>query len=128
MSPFVPVQFDWRAKAGDIVETGRGTLSPSMSAKRSEIDEFTAAIGNLIAAAYPQRGELHLDHQKVYHCPCRQPHKLLWFWRMEINLSSGTDRNTGPASFVCYGLGLECAQNKFGVRFLGNGDVRAGLE
>jgi hypothetical protein len=122
----IPDQFSWRAKAGEVQETGRGLLSSRL--KSAAIDEFLVAVGGLIAAAYPQRGELHLDHQKVYHCPCRKPHKLIWSWRMKIDLSSGQDKNTGPASYMCSVLGLECTENKFAVQFLRDGTVKAGFE
>lgn len=126
----IPVvhQFDWRCKAGPLVETGRGLLSSILKEKVNEIDEFQVAVGNLIAAAYPQRGELHLDHHPVYKCPCRRPHKLIWLWRMSIELSNGPDKNTGPASFGCHVFGLECTENKFAVQFLRDGTVRHGFE
>lgn len=131
MNTPVAFQFPWKAKAGPIFETGLGLLSRSMKSKLESIEEFQAAVGGLIAAAYPPKGELHIDHRKVYHCPCRGAHKLIWFWRMGIELmgnSGHVDRNTAPATFECYGFGLECSHNKFGVRFYRNGEVKSGLE
>lgn len=124
----VPLQLDWQAKIGAIIQTGRGLLSPALKLRLTEIEEFKVAVGNLIAGAYPQRGEIHLANTLVCKCDCRTPHKLIWFWRMEKTLSSGPDKNNGAFSFVCYGLGLECDQNKFGVRFLSDGSVQPGLE
>ncbi len=98
---------------------------------RDQIEEFKAAIGNLIVTAYPQKGEIHLDHRKVASCPCRRPHRLIWFWRMGLELSGNGLRpepNTAAPSFECYGLGLECAENKFGMRFFRDGTVKSGLE
>jgi len=120
-------QFPWRAKAGEVTEQGFGLLSPRM--KALPVDEFEVALGNLVAAAYPMRGEVHLDHKKVLECPCRRRHKLIWFSRMSITLQGGgRDQNTGPASFECFGLGLECEDNKFGVRFMRDGSVKSGLD
>ncbi len=126
MSLPLPDQFPWQAISGFEVERGKGLLSER--AKEMMLDEFRVAVGNLIAAAYPSRGELHLDHQKVYKCPCQQPHKLIWKWSFEINLKSGRDRNTGPPSFGCHVLGLECSSNKFGIRFMRDGTVKSGME
>lgn len=126
MSAPIVFQFPWRAKAGEIAEEGRGLLSGRM--KSLPVDEFEVAIGSLIAAAYPMRGEVYLDHQKILECPCRRRHKLIWFSRMAINLQNGRDTNSKPASFECYGLGLECEDNKFGVRFMRDGTVKLGLD
>lgn len=129
MSIPIHIQFPWQAKVGEITETGRGLLSPSIKAKSGELVEFKVAVGNLIAAAYPKRGELHLDHHAVYRCPCRQPHKLIWKWQMSIELSSNPrEKNTGAPSFGCHVIGLECAENKFAVRFMRDGTVKHGFE
>lgn len=128
MSLPIPDQFNWSCKAGPLFETGRGLLSKTIKEKASEIDEFQVAVGNLVAAAYPQKGELHLDHHTVYSCPCLKPHKLIWLWRMSIELSNGPDKYTGPASFECHVFGLECTENKFAVRFLRDGTVKYGFE
>lgn len=128
MSAPIAFQFDWRAKAGPLLETGRGLLSRSIKASETELEEFQVAVGNLIVAAYPKRGEIHLDHKKVYHCPCRKPHKLIWLRRMSIDLSNGPDKNTGAASFGCHVIGLECSENKFGIQFFRDGTVKSGFE
>ena len=127
MSLPIPDQFEWRAKSGQLLETGRGLLSSTIKEKASELDEFKVAVGGLVAAAYPQLGELHLDHHPVYKCPCRKPHKLIWSWRMQLELSSG-EKNTAPASFCCHVFGLECTENKFAVRFMRDGTVQSGFE
>ncbi len=122
----LPDQFPWQAISGVEVETGKGLLSKR--AKEMPLDEFKVAIGNLIATAYPSRGELHLDHNLVYRCPCRNPHKLVWSWRFEIKLNSGGMKSNGSPSFGCHVLGLECTENKFGVRFMSDGTVKSGME
>jgi hypothetical protein len=128
VSVAVPIQFEWIARYGDKSQTGRGLLSRDVKSKEDEIDEFKVAVGNLIAAAYPKRGELHLDHRMVYSCPCNQPHKLIWIWRMDLEISSGPEKNTGPPSCACHVIGLICAFNKFGIRFLRDGTVKPGFD
>ncbi len=126
MSVPIAYQFEWRASIGNVWHHGRGLLSPQV--KGGKIDMFQVAVGNLIAAAYPQRGELHLDHKKVYQCPCQKPHTLIWLWRMEITLSTGRDKNTGPPIFGHYVIGLKCEDNEFGVRFMRDGTVKSGMD
>ena len=128
MSTPIAYQFDWRAAIGDAWHHGRGLLSAEVKSKPEQIQAFQVAVGNLIADAYPQRGEIHLDHRMVYRCPCRKSHKLIWLWRMEIALSSGLDKNTGAPSFGHHVLGLECSENKFGVRFMRDGTVKSGMD
>lgn len=129
MSLVIPIQFPWQAKAGEVTETGKGLLSHSIKAKTDKIEEFKVSVGNLIAAAYPKLGELHLDHHAVYRCPCSKPHKLIWKWQMSIELSTNPrEKNTGAASFGCHIIGLECSENKFGIRFMRDGTIKHGFE
>lgn len=129
MALAIPIQFPWQANIGDLSYSGRGLLSPSVKAAANRIDDFKVAVGNLIVAAYPKRGELHMDHHPVYKCPCRQPHKLVWSWQMSIDVSSNPrDKNSSAPSFGCHVIGLECSENKFGIRFMRDGTVKSGFE
>jgi hypothetical protein len=123
----LPIEFDWKAVNGLDVQQGRGLLARNLHPLRDKLTEFTVAIGNLIVSVFPQRGEMTVDHHPIFKCECGQPHKVIWFRRMHLELSNG-GRNTTPARCQFYGFGLECSEGKRGFRFMEDGRVVKGLD
>jgi len=118
-------EFEWRAKAGPLIEAGRGLLSRNLHRQKELLDEFLVLAGDLIVTVKPKCAEILLDGHRVFKCDCAAPHELVWYRTMQKQL--GGDANSEGFRCVCYGLGLKCKQMRFGFQFFEDGRIEQGI-
>ncbi len=112
----------WTFELGQTLKQGTGLIHPSLW-KLQDCDLFSVRLNGTQLACRPKQGGISCNLVKVMDI---SPGKLIWFRRIQIELS--TDGRPREKRCVFYGLGIENASGQFGCRLYEDGRVEQGLE
>jgi hypothetical protein len=107
-NPYSP---SWRITLAPITRQGTGLISPDLVQYKNNFDEFRVFCGEFELAIKPKFGQIFADSSLVVTLPT--PCKLLWFRRNQFSLATCDHNHTTP-DCICYGLGLENKNRRYG--------------
>lgn len=112
----------WTFELGDVRKSGVGLLHPPLWSLPCA-DTFSVRLNGTQLVCRPKGGAISQNLQPVVNV---SPGKLIWFRRVQMELS--TDSRRTQKRCVFYGIGIENASGRFGCRLYVDGRVEQGLE